>query len=88
MRLTAEGESLIDFARRIVQIEAGAVAALSRKDCAAPYGLASRRLRRELPCRDPWPLQPQAPMVEVSVSCEGSPELAQQVAAGALDSRS
>src|SRR5208283_841432 len=30
-RLSAEGESLIDFARRIVQIEAGAVAALSRK---------------------------------------------------------
>ena len=31
VRLTAEGESLIDFARRIVHIEAGAVAALSRK---------------------------------------------------------
>ena len=30
-KLTAEGESLIDFARRIIQVEAGAVAALSRR---------------------------------------------------------
>ena len=30
-RLTEEGEKLIEFARRIVQVEAGAFAALSRK---------------------------------------------------------
>ena len=30
-KLTAEGEKLIDFARRIIQVEAGAVAALSRR---------------------------------------------------------
>ena len=30
-RLTEEGERLIEFARRIVQVEAGAFAALSRK---------------------------------------------------------
>ena len=30
-RLTAEGERLIEFARRIIQVEAGALAALSRK---------------------------------------------------------
>ncbi len=85
-RLTAEGESLIDFARRIVQIEAGAVAALSRKglrgavrlgipdDYAESYlaEILGRFSRRH-------------PMVEVSVSCEGSPELAQQVSVGALE---
>ncbi len=85
-RLTAEGESLIDFARRIVHIEAGAVAALSRKglrgavrlgipdDYAETYlaDILGRFSRRH-------------PMVEVSVSCEGSPELAQQVSVGALE---
>ncbi|RBP16491.1 DNA-binding transcriptional LysR family regulator [Roseiarcus fermentans] len=85
-RLTAEGESLIDFARRIVHIEAGAVAALSRKglrgavrlgipdDYAETYlaAILGRFTRKH-------------PMVEVSVACEGSPELAQQVSVGALE---
>ena len=30
-RLTSEGERLIEFARRMMQVEAGAIAALSRK---------------------------------------------------------
>ena len=85
-RLTAEGESLIDFARRIVHIEAGAVAALSRRglrgaarlgipdDYAETYlaDILARFTRRH-------------PLVEVSVSCEGSVELAQAVSAGALE---
>jgi len=86
VRLTAEGECLIDFARRIVQLEAGAVAALSplglrgavRLGIPDDYSeiyladILGRFIRRH-------------PMVEVSVACEGSPELAQQVAAGALE---
>jgi len=85
-RLTAEGESLIDYARRIVHIEAGAIAALSRKglrgivrlgipdDYAETYlaQILGRFTRRH-------------PLVEVSVSCEGSPELAQATFAGALE---
>src|SRR5579871_679406 len=76
-RLTAEGENLIDFARRIIQVEAGALAALSRKglrgsvrlgipdDYAEAYlaDILGRFTRRH-------------PLVEVSVACEGSPELA------------
>jgi DNA-binding transcriptional LysR family regulator len=86
VRLTAEGECLIDFARRIVHLEAGAVAALSPMglrgavrigipdDYSEIYlaDILSRFIRRH-------------PMVEVSVTCEGSPELAQQVSAGALE---
>ena len=86
MRLTAEGESLIDFARRIVQIEAGAVAALSRKGLRGAVRLGipddyAETYLAEILGR----FNRRHPLVEVSVSCEGSPELAQQVAAGALE---
>ena len=87
-RLTAEGESLIDYARRIVHIEAGAIAALSRKglrgavrlgipdDYAETYlaEILGRFTRRH-------------PLVEVSVSCEGSPELTQAAVAGRARAR-
>ena len=57
-RLTAEGESLIDYARRIMQAEAGAVAALSRKGLQGHRPARHpRRLRRILPRRDSHPLQ-------------------------------
>jgi len=85
-RLTDEGERLIEFARRIVQVEAGAVAALSRKglrgsarlgipdDYAESFlaGILDRFNRRH-------------PLVDVLVSCEASTDIAPQVAAGALD---
>src|SRR3984957_16699766 len=73
-RLTAEGERLIEFARRIIQVEAGALAALSRKGLrgAVRPEILSRFNRRH-------------PLVEVSVACESSIELAAQVAAGALE---
>jgi DNA-binding transcriptional LysR family regulator len=85
-RLSEEGEKLIDFARRMMQIEAGALAALSRKglkgmvrlgipDDYAEFFLAdilSRFYQRH-------------PVVEVSVVCENSVALAAQVRAGALD---
>jgi DNA-binding transcriptional LysR family regulator len=85
-RLSEEGEKLIEFARRIVQTEAGARAALSRKglsgrvrlgipDDYAEFFLADILTRF---CRS-------HPLVEVSVVCESSVILDGQVRAGALD---
>ncbi len=86
MRLTAEGESLIDFARRIVHIEAGALAALSRKGLrgAVRFGIPDDYAETYL-AEILGSFTRKHPMVEVAVSCEGSPELAQAVAAGALE---
>ena len=85
-RLTAEGESLIDYARRIIQIEAGAVAALSRRGLRGSVRLGipddyAESFLAEILAR----FNRRHPLVEVSVVCEGSPELAAQVAAGALE---
>jgi DNA-binding transcriptional LysR family regulator len=85
-KLSDEGEKLIDFARRMMQVEAGALAALSRKglsgrvrlgipdDYAEFYlaGILSRFYQHH-------------PVVEISVVCENSVGLATQVRAGALD---
>jgi DNA-binding transcriptional LysR family regulator len=85
-RLTNEGERLIEYARRMIQIEAGAMAALSRKglmgsvrlgipdDYAEVFlaGILTSFNRRH-------------PLVEVVVSCENSLELVAQVHAGAID---
>ena len=85
-RLTAEGESLIDFARRIVHVEAAAVAALSRKGLRGAVRLGipddyAETYLAEILGR----FNRRHPLVEVSVSCEGSPELSQQVSVGALE---
>jgi DNA-binding transcriptional LysR family regulator len=85
-RLTTEGESLIDFARRIVQVEAGAMAALSRKGLrgAARIGIPddyAESFLAEILSR----FNRRHPLVEVSVVCESSTELAVQVTAAALD---
>jgi DNA-binding transcriptional LysR family regulator len=85
-RLTAEGERLIDFARRIIQVEAVAVAALSRKGLRGTVRLGipddyAEAFLAEILSR----FNRRHPLVEVSVSCESSPELAQQVSAGALE---
>ena len=85
-RLTTEGESLIEFARRMIQVEAGAFAALSRKGLrgAARLGIpddyAESFLAEILTRFYRW-----HPLVEVSVVCEGSVDLAAQVSAGALE---
>ncbi len=85
-RLTAEGEKLIEYARHMIQIEAGAVAALSRRglrgsvrfgipdDYAESFlsGILTSFNRRH-------------PLVEVAVICENSVELGAQVKAGAID---
>jgi DNA-binding transcriptional LysR family regulator len=85
-RLTAEGERLIEFARRIIQVEAGALAALSRKGLrgAARLGMPddyAESFLAEILSR----FNRRHPFVEVSVVCEASLELAAQVAAGALE---
>jgi DNA-binding transcriptional LysR family regulator len=85
-RLTEEGERLIEFARRIVQVEAGAFAALSRKGLrgAARLGIPddyAEAFLAEILAR----FNRRHPLVEVSVVCEASTDLAPQVAASALD---
>jgi DNA-binding transcriptional LysR family regulator len=85
-RLTAEGERLIEFARRIIQVEAGALAALSRKGLrgAARLGIPddyAESFLAEILAR----FNRRHPLVEVSVVCEASMDLAAQVAAGALE---
>jgi DNA-binding transcriptional LysR family regulator len=85
-RLTDEGERLIEFARRIVQVEAGAFAALSRKGLrgAARLGIPddyAESFLADILAR----FNRRHPLVEVSVNCEASTDLAPQVAAGALD---
>ena len=85
-RLTSEGEELIDYARRIMQAEAGAMAALSRKglkgavrfgvpDDYAEVFLADILIR----------FNHRHPLVEIAVTCENSIELAALVHAGALE---
>ncbi len=85
-RLTAEGEQLVDYARRILREEAGALAALSRKglrgtvrfgvpDDYAEAFLADILLR----------FNHRHPLVEIAVSCENSIELSGLVRAGAID---
>jgi DNA-binding transcriptional LysR family regulator len=85
-RLTAEGEKLVDFARRIIQVEAGAVAALSRKGLRGTVRLGipddyAESFLAEILSR----FNRRHPLVEVSVVCEASQELAAQVFAGALE---
>ena len=85
-RLTAEGERLIEFARRIIQVEAGALAAVSRKGLRGAVRLGipddyAESFLAEILAR----FNRRHPLVEVSVVCEASVELAAQVAAGALE---
>jgi DNA-binding transcriptional LysR family regulator len=85
-KLTTEGEQLVDYARRILSEEAGALAALSRKglrgtvrfgvpDDYAEAFLADILLR----------FNHRHPLVEIAVSCENSIELSGLVRAGAID---
>jgi DNA-binding transcriptional LysR family regulator len=85
-RLSEEGERLIEYARRMIQTEASALAALSRNglsgrvrfgtpDDYAEFFLADILTRF---CR-------RHPLVELSVVCESSVSLAAQVRARAVD---
>ncbi len=85
-RLTAEGERLIEFARRIIQVEAGALAALSRKGLRGAVRLGipddyAESFLAEILAR----FNRRHPLAEISVVCEASTELAAQVSASALE---
>jgi DNA-binding transcriptional LysR family regulator len=85
-RLTDEGERLIEFARRIVQVEAGAFAALSRKGLRGAVRLGIPDDYAESFLADILAhYSRRHPLVELLVVCEASSDLASQVAAGALD---
>ena len=85
-KLSVEGEKLIDFARRIVQVEAGAMAALSRKGLKGSVRFGIPDDYAEVFLADiVTRFRQRHPMVEMSVVCEGSAELSAQVRDGALD---
>ena len=85
-KLTSEGEQLIDFARRIMQAEAGAMAALSRKGLKGSVRLGIPDDYAEAFLADILTrFNHRHPLVEIAVSCENSIELAGLVQAGAVD---
>ncbi len=85
-KLTGEGEQLVEYARRILREEAGAIAALSRKGLrgevrfGVPDDYAEAFLSDIL-----QRFNHRHPLVVIAVSCENSIELAALVRAGALD---
>jgi DNA-binding transcriptional LysR family regulator len=85
-KLTAEGEELIDYARRIMQAEAGAMAALSRKGLQGAVRLGIPDDYAEAFLADILTrFNHRHPLVEIAVTCENSIELAALVHAGALE---
>ena len=76
-RLSEEGEKLIDYARRMMQIEAGALAALSRKGLRGAVRLGIPDDYAEFFLADILTrFNHRHPLVEISVVCEDSIELA------------
>ena len=85
-RLTSEGEQLIEFARRIMQAEAGAMAALSRKGLKGAVRLGIPDDYAEAYLADILTrFNHRHPLVEIAVTCENSIELAALVHGGALE---
>lgn len=85
-RLTSEGEQLIDYARRIMQAEAGAMAALSRKGLKGSVRLGIPDDYAEAFLADILTrFNHRHPLVEIAVTCENSVELAALTQAGAVD---
>jgi DNA-binding transcriptional LysR family regulator len=85
-KLTDEGEKLIEYARRMIQVEAGAIAALSRKGLKGSVRLGIPDDYAETFLSDILiSFNRRHPLVEVSVICENSMELSAQARAGAID---
>ncbi len=85
-RLTSEGEQLIEYARRIMQAEAGAMAALSRKGLKGSVRLGIPDDYAEAFLADILTrFNNRHPLVEIAVVCENSVELAALIHAGALE---
>src|SRR5580692_9534748 len=81
-RLSEEGERLIDYARRIIQTEAGALAALSRKGLSGRVRLGMPDDYAEFFLADILTRFSQRyPLVETSVVCDASISLAEPVRA-------
>jgi DNA-binding transcriptional LysR family regulator len=85
-KLTNEGDQLIDYARRIMQAEAGAMAALSRKGLkgAVRFGMPddyAEAFLADVLTR----FNHRHPLVESAVTCENSIELAHLVHNGAIE---
>ena len=85
-RLTAEGEQLVEFARRILREEADAIAALSRKGLrgAVRFGVPddyAEAFLSDILLR----FNHRHPLVDLAVACENSIELAALARAGAVD---
>ena len=86
VRLSEDGEKLVDYARRMLQIEASAIAAISNK------GL-SGHVRLGIPDDYADSFLPpiltkftrRHPLVEVSVICDSSEELDEELRSGLLD---
>src|SRR5882724_5493660 len=82
VRLSMDGEKLVDFARRMLQIEASALSTIAQK------GLAGR-VRLGMPDDYAEPFLPgiltrfsgRHPLVEVSVVCESSGSLSERIRA-------
>lgn len=86
VRLTREGEELIDYARRIVQAEAGALAALSRKGLRGSVRLGIPDDYAEAYLADILTrFNHHHPLVEVSATCENSIELVALTEDGGID---
>ena len=85
-KLTAEGGTLIDFARRMMQVEAGALAALSRKALKGVVRLGIPDDYAEAFLADILTrYHKHHPAVEISVVCENSVELLALLRANGLD---
>ncbi|MGD1035818.1 MAG: LysR substrate-binding domain-containing protein [Roseiarcus sp.] len=85
-KLTSEGELLIEFARRMMQVEAGAIAALSRKGLRGAVRLGIPDDYAEAFLADILTsFNRRHPLVEVSVVCENSNELGPLVHAGVIE---
>jgi len=86
VRLTEDGEKLIDFARQMLQVEAAAFASVSRKALAG-------RIRLGIPDDYAESVLPEIvtrfarrhPLVELTVVCENSSCLAERIERGELD---
>jgi DNA-binding transcriptional LysR family regulator len=85
-RLTGEGEQLIEYARSIMQAEAGAMAALSRKGLKGSVRFGMPDDYAEVFLADILTrFTHNHPLVESAVTCENSIELAGLVHGGALE---
>jgi DNA-binding transcriptional LysR family regulator len=86
VRLSEDGEKLVDYARRMLQIEASAVAAISNKGLTGHVrlGIPDDYADNFLPAILTQ-FTRRHPLVEVSVICDSSGELDEELRSGLLD---